>query len=87
MCDADTYVVIVLAASPGINVQIGSSGVEVARFQSRAPPTPKPHIQSSSELDYAGIAAGRPRVQSGPNESRGFPKTAIATAHANPGTN
>jgi len=35
--DADTYVVIVLTASPGINVQVGSSGVEIARFEPRAP--------------------------------------------------
>jgi len=42
--DADTYVVIVLTASSGIDVQVGNSGVEIARFEPRAPSVPYPHI-------------------------------------------
>jgi hypothetical protein len=57
MDHADPDVVIVLTASPGINVQGGSSGVEITRFESPAPGMPDPHIQSGAELHYAGIAA------------------------------
>jgi len=55
--DANTYVVIVLPASPGINVQSWSSGVEVARFDPRTPSVPWIHIQSRSELDDTGVGA------------------------------
>ena len=82
--NADTYVVVVLTASPGINVQVGSPGVEIARFDPPTPVTPRPHIQSSSELDYAGIGAARPRVRSAPNQIRGFPESPVAAARANP---
>jgi hypothetical protein len=40
--NADTYVVVVLTASPGINVQVGSPGVEI-----RAPLSPTSAIPSS----------------------------------------
>jgi len=62
--DAETYVIVVLPASPAINIQAGSSGVEITRFEPYAPPMPRPHIQSGSELDYAGIGAGGPGVRS-----------------------
>jgi len=55
--NTNTYVVIVLPASPGINVQSWSSGVEVARFDPRAPSVPWIHIQSRSELDDTGVGA------------------------------
>jgi hypothetical protein len=71
--NTDTYVVVVLTASPGINVQVGSPGVEIARFDPPTPAMPRPHIQSSSELDNAGINAA-PRVRSAPNQIVGSQK-------------
>ncbi len=82
--NADTYVVVVLTASPGIHVQVGSSGVEIARFDPSTPAVPRPHIQSSSELDYAGIGATWPRVRSAKNKTRGVPESPVAAARANP---
>src|SRR5208282_4994283 len=81
--NTDTYVVVVLTASPGINVEVGNPGVEIARFDPPAPAMPRPHIQSRSELDYAGIGAA-PRVHSAKNQIRGFPESSVATARANP---
>jgi len=82
--NAGTYVVVVLTTSPGIHVQVGNSGVEIARFDPSTPAMPRPHIQSSSELDYAGIGAARPRVGSAKNQIRGVPESPVAAARANP---
>ena len=82
--NADSYVVVVLTASPSINVQVGSSGVEIPRFNPTTPAMPRPHIQSSSELDYAGIGAARPRVRSAKNQIRGVEESPVASARANP---
>src|SRR5208282_2061093 len=61
---AGANVVVVLTVSAGIDVQVGGSGVEVARFGPKSPAMPDPHIQSRSELDHAGIGAAWPRVRS-----------------------
>ena len=57
MDHADPDVVIVLTASAGIDIQSGTSGVEITGFESPAPGMLNPHIQSGAELNYAGIAA------------------------------
>ena len=82
--NTDTYVVVVLTASPGINVQVGSPGVEIARLDTPTPAMPRPHIQSSSELHDAGIGAARPRVRSAKNQIRGVPESPVAATRANP---
>ena len=84
MGDVQTHVVVVLPASPGINVQSGNSRVEVTRFEARAPTVPHPHIQPSSELDDAGVGAAGPGVRHVVRENRGLPEASIAAAYANP---
>jgi hypothetical protein len=81
--DANSDVVVMLPASPSIDIQSGISGVEVTRFESAAPAMPNPHIQSGAELNYAGIASG-PRVRIFVKCNRGLSEPALAAANANP---
>ena len=82
--DANSDVVVMLPASPSIDIQSGISGVEVTRFESAAPAMPNLHIQSGAELNYAGIGASGPRVRIFVKCNRGLSEPAIAAANANP---
>ena len=82
--DANSQVVVMLPASPSIDIQSGISGVEVTRFESAAPGMPNPHIQSGAELNYAGIGASGARVRIFLKCNRGLSEPAIAAANANP---
>src|SRR5271157_3715049 len=77
--DAQPHVVVVLPASPGVNVQVGSSRVEVAGFEACAPTVPHPHIQASSELDDTGIGTGA-GVGSFVECNGGYPETTVSAA-------
>src|ERR1022692_3603380 len=82
--DARTHVVVMLAAIRGINRVVGLSRVEIAHFEPRPPPMPKPHVQSSADLQYPCIGAGLARVRAVEIAQGSFPEAAITAAQANP---